>query len=95
MAKKTAETEAKQRLERQRQAGPMLPEERRKLFTGLRTDILKEPTFKIYQDVRNGYQNVKIGAASDSAQGDLAIFNGLAKILDPTSSVMSGEAREH
>ena len=93
VARTTAETEAKQDLERKRQAGPLLPEERRKAFGGLRGDILKEPTFKTYQDVRNGYQNVKIGAASDSAQGDLAIFNGLAKILDPTSSVMSGEAK--
>ena len=89
----TAETEERQRLERQRQAGPLLPEDRRKHLAGLRENVLKEPTFKIYQDVRNGYQNVKVGAASDSAQGDLAIFNGLAKILDPTSSVMSGEAK--
>ena len=91
--KQEALTEARQNLERQRQAGPLLPEERRKHLAGLRENVLKEPTFKIYQDVRNGYQNVKVGAASDSAQGDLAIFNGLAKILDPTSSVMSGEAR--
>ena len=91
--KERALGQTKQDLERQRQGQPMLPEDRRKFFTGLRTDILKEPTFKIYQDVRNGYQNVKVGAASDSAQGDLAIFNGLAKILDPTSSVMSGEAK--
>ena len=86
-------TEQKQELERKRQAGPLLPDERRKHLTGLRENVLKEPTFKTYQDVRNGYQNVKVGAASDSAQGDLAIFNGLAKILDPTSSVMSGEAK--
>jgi hypothetical protein len=91
--KQTAELEAKQQFERQRQAGPLLPEDRRKHLAGLRENVLKEPTFKIYQDVRNGYQNVKVGAASDSAQGDLAIFNGLAKILDPTSSVMSGEAK--
>ena len=71
----------------------MLPEDRRKFFTGLRTDILKEPTFKLYQDVRNGFQNVRIGAETDSGQGDLAIINGMAKILDPNSTVMSGEAR--
>ena len=71
----------------------MLPEDRRKLLTGLRSDIRAEPTFKVYQDVRNGYQNVRIGAESDSAQGDLAIINGLAKILDPTSAVMTGEAK--
>jgi soluble lytic murein transglycosylase-like protein len=86
-------TEQKQNLERQRQAGPLLPEDRRKLLTGLRTDIRAEPTFKLYQDVRNGYQNVRIGAQTDSGQGDLAIINGMAKILDPNSTVMSGEAR--
>ena len=85
--------EQRQNLERQRQAGPLLPEDRRKLLTGLRTDIRAEPTFKVYQDVRNGYQNVRIGAESDSAQGDLAIINGMAKILDPSSAVMTGEAR--
>ena len=91
--KQISELEAKQQFEQKRQAGPLLPEDRRKHLAGLRENVLKEPTFKIYQDVRNGYQNVKVGATSDSAQGDLAIFNGLAKILDPTSSVMSGEAK--
>ena len=91
--KERAITQEKQSLERQRQAGPLLPEDRRKLLTGLRTDIRAEPTFKLYQDVRNGYQNVRIGADTDSAQGDLAIINGMAKILDPSSTVMSGEAR--
>lgn len=86
-------TQAKTDVERQRQAGPMLPEDRRKLLTGLRTDIRAEPTFKLYQDVRNGYQNVRIGAETDSGQGDLAIINGMAKILDPNSTVMSGEAK--
>ena len=47
-----------------------VPEDRRKLLTGLRTDIRSEPTFKIYQDVRNGYQNVQVGAERDDAQGD-------------------------
>ena len=91
--KQTAQLEAKQQFEQKRQAGPLLPEDRRTHLAGLRANVLKEPTMKIYQDVRNGYQNVKVGAASDSAQGDLAIFNGLAKILDPTSSVMSGESK--
>jgi soluble lytic murein transglycosylase-like protein len=91
--KETEITRAKTGLERERQAQSMLPEERRKWFTGLRTDIRQEPTFKLYQDVRNGYQNVRIGAESDSAQGDLAITNGMAKILDPTGSVLTGEAR--
>lgn len=91
--KETELTRAKTGLERERQAQPMLPEDRRKFLTGLRTDVRSEPTFKLYQDVRNGYQNVRIGAETDSGQGDLAIINGMAKILDPNSTVMSGEAR--
>lgn len=89
----TAEAEAKAEAERKRQAQPMLPEDRRKLLTGLRSDIRQEPTFKIYQQVRNGYQNVQVGAKSNSAVGDLAIINGLAKVLDPEGVVMTGEAR--
>ena len=92
VAKKTAETEVEQRLERQRQEGPLLPEESRKLLRDIRSDIRSEPTHKLYQDVRSGYQNVRIGAASDSSQGDLAIINGMAKILDPSGTVMTGEA---
>jgi soluble lytic murein transglycosylase-like protein len=91
--KETELTRAKTGLERERQAQPLLPEQRRKLLTDLRSDIRQEPTFKLYQDVRNGYQNVRIGAETDSGQGDLAIINGMAKILDPNSTVMSGEAR--
>jgi soluble lytic murein transglycosylase-like protein len=91
--KETEITRAKTGLERERQTQPLLPEDRRKLLTGLRSDIRAEPTFKLYQDVRNGYQNVRIGAATDSGQGDLAIINGMAKILDPNSTVMSGEAK--
>lgn len=85
--------QAKTDLERQRQEGPLLPKEQRELLLALRTDIRAEPTHKLYQDVRNGYQNVRIGAEADSAQGDLAIINGMAKILDPSGAVMSGEAR--
>ena len=92
VARTTAETEEKQRLERQRQEGPLLPEESRKLLRDIRADIRSEPTHKLYQDVRSGYQNVRIGAASDSSQGDLAIINGMAKILDPSGTVMTGEA---
>jgi Transglycosylase SLT domain len=69
------------------QAQPMLPEDRRKLLTGLRSDIRQEPTFKLYQEVRNGYQNVQVGAKRDSSEGDLALIYGLAKILDPQGVV--------
>ena len=84
-------TEQKQGLERQRQAQPMLPEDRRKFLTGLRSDIRAEPTFKIYQEMRNGYQNVRTGADRDSAEGDLALIYGIAKILDPGSVVRESE----
>jgi hypothetical protein len=92
-ARATAEAEAKADVERRQQAQPMLPKDRRKFLTDLRSDIRQEPTFKIYQGVRNGYQNVQVGAKSNSAQGDLAIINGMAKILDPEGVVMTGEAR--
>ena len=78
-------------LKRQQQSGPLLPEDRRKLIMNLRSDIRQEPTFKTYQDVRNGYQNVQEGATANNAQGDLAIVYGIAKILDPGSVVREGE----
>jgi hypothetical protein len=87
----TAEEQARYQQKQQQQAGPMLPEDRRKLLTGLRTDIRAEPTFKIYQEVRNGYQNVQVGAQRDSSEGDLALIYGLAKILDPGSVVRESE----
>jgi len=89
--KETATTRAKNVVERERQGQPMLPEDRRKFLTGLRSDIRQEPTFKTYQEVRNGYQNVEIGASRDSSEGDLALIYGIAKILDPGSVVRESE----
>jgi hypothetical protein len=71
----------------------MLPEDRRKLLTGLRSDIRNEPTHKLFQDVRSGYQNVRIGAERDDAAGDLALISGLARIIDPGGTVHEGEFR--
>lgn len=87
----TARDQAQYQEKQRQQAMPMLPEDRRKLLTGLRSDIRQEPTFKIYQDVRNGYQNVQIGAKRNSSEGDLALIYGLAKILDPGSVVRESE----
>lgn len=91
-ARVRAEEQERYQQKTQQQAGPMLPEARRELFTKLRTDIRQEPTFQTYQAVRNGYQNVQIGADGNNAIGDLAIVNGIAKIFDPSSAVMRGEA---
>lgn len=82
-----------QQAERERQAQGLFPQEKRKLFTDLRQDIRQEPTFKTFQEVRNGYQNVRVGAGRNDAQGDLAIVNGYAKILDPNSTVRQEEFR--
>ena len=57
----------------------------------LRGQIRQEPAFRSLVDVKNGFQNVKIGTELDNAQGDLAIVNGFAKMLDPTGVVRPAE----
>ncbi len=54
-------------------------------------DIRSEPAYKEVYAVQSGYQNVKVGEKLDNAQGDLAIVNGMAKLLDPSGVVRPEE----
>jgi hypothetical protein len=72
-------------------SGQLTPADRRKVELQIRGDIRQEPKFKTYSEVQNGVQNVQVGAKLNSAQGDLAIINGIAKIMDPNSTVREGE----
>ena len=59
----------------------MLPEESRKLLRDCAADILTEPTHKLYQDVRNGYQNVAVGAASEAHRATWRLSTAWRKSL--------------
>jgi hypothetical protein len=72
-------------------SGALSPADQRKLSLDLRQNIRQEPSFKIFTQVRNGVQNVEVGAARQDPAGDLAIVNGFAKILDPEGVVRPEE----
>lgn len=77
---------------KQREAGGQLSTtDQRKLTLDLRSNIRQEPSFKAFQDVRNGYDSVRTGAPRQDGAGDLAMINGLQKILDPGVSVRQEE----
>ena len=68
------------------------------LTEGQKDDINKlsgalktEPLYKSAIEVQNGFQNLKVGYELNNAQGDLAIVNGMAKMLDPTGVVRPAE----
>ena len=72
-------------------SGALSPADQRKVSLDLRQNIRQEPSFKIFTQVRNGVQNVEVGAGRQDAAGDLAIVNGYAKILDPEGVVRPEE----
>ena len=57
----------------------------------VRSAIRQEPAFKNFVDILNAYENTKVGFDLDNAAGDLAIVNGIAKILDPGSVIRPSE----
>lgn len=77
--------------EKREQSGVLLPEQRMKHELAILGDVRQEPAHKQFMEVRNGFQNIQAGKDLDNAQGDLAIINGYAKILDPGSTVREGE----
>lgn len=78
------------RLTREKQ-GILAPVEREAQAMRLRTAIVKEPAFRVAQEITSGLDNVRVGAKRGDAAGDLAIVNGFAKILDPTGVVRPAE----
>lgn len=71
--------------------GTLTPGEKRKFIVGMREDIVKEPAVKDLQSARGGHSAVMVGAKSKNAQGDLAILNGITRLLDPGSVVRPSE----
>jgi len=57
----------------------------------LQDNVRSEPAYKQVFELQSGYQNVVTGAKLNNAQGDLAIVNGMAKLLDPTGVVRPEE----
>lgn len=71
--------------------GGISKEEMAKNILTIRTSVRQEPAFKIFDDILNAYTNVKIGVEQNDAAGDLAIVNGIARMLDPTGVVRPAE----
>ena len=57
----------------------------------LRGLLLKEPLFRQYSEATQGYVSILAGIQLNNAQGDLAIVNGIVKMLDPTGVVRPSE----
>lgn len=72
-------------------SGAMKPAEQRKLRLEVRGDIRQEPVYKDYQNALGGYTAVSVGSKRGDAQGDLAILNGIVRLLDPGSVVRPSE----
>lgn len=57
----------------------------------VRSSVRQEPAFTDFVDMLNAFQNTKVGFNLNNAAGDLAIVNGIAKILDPGSVIRPAE----
>ena len=71
--------------------GGFTPQDISKNLLTIRGAVRQEPAFKIFDDILNAYTNVKIGVEQNDAAGDLAIVNGVARMLDPTGVVRPAE----
>jgi len=71
--------------------GEMSQSDRIKLKRDIRSDLRQEDVYKDYNSVLTGYTRVKIGAKMGSGPGDLAIVNGVVRLLDPNSVVRPSE----
>lgn len=71
--------------------GTLTPGDQRKFLSGMREDIRQEPAFKDLAGARSGHTSVMVGARQANAQGDLALLNGIARLLDPGSVVRPSE----
>lgn len=76
--------------ERTRQ-GVLTPGALNEARRNIRRDIRAEPAFRDLVAMRSGLRSVETGAQRGDAQGDLAIVNGIARLLDPGSVVRPGE----
>jgi hypothetical protein len=72
-------------------SGALSTADQRKLALNVRQDIRQEPAFKDLMGARSGHTAVMVGATQANAQGDLAIVNGIARLLDPGSVVRPSE----
>lgn len=73
------------------QAGSFSFQDLSKNALTIRSAVRQEPAFKDFTDILNAYQNTKVGYDLDNAAGDLAMVNGIAKILDPGSVIRPAE----
>ncbi|MGI9294660.1 MAG: hypothetical protein ACR2PS_11815, partial [Pseudomonadales bacterium] len=71
--------------------GILNPVDKRKLQLDVRGDVRQEPVYKDYQNALGGFTAVSVGARRSDAQGDLAILNGIVRLLDPGSVVRPSE----
>lgn len=62
-----------------------------KNILNIKSSVRQDPQFKNFLEILNGYQNVEVGVSQNNAAGDLAIVNGIAKMLDPTGVVRPAE----
>jgi hypothetical protein len=76
---------------RAKAAGQIEPEKRAELKSKIRQDLRGEDVYKDYNDVLTGYNRVKIGTQMGQGPGDLAIVNGVVRLLDPNSVVRPSE----
>ena len=71
--------------------GDLTPGEKRKFQLDVRDQVKKEPAVADYQGALSGYTAVKVGAGRGDSQGDLALLNGITRLLDPGSVVRPSE----
>lgn len=71
--------------------GDLSQGDRTKLMSDTRKQITGEDVYKDYQSVNTGYTRVAIGAKMGKGVGDLAIVNGVVRMLDPNSVVRPSE----
>jgi|GEM_PF-5886988 len=71
--------------------GELSEADKRKIQMDVRKNIRDEPAFKDFQGAKQGYNTMLTGARQQNAAGDLAIINGIQRMLDPGVSVRTEE----
>lgn len=66
-------------------------DQRRTARLGIRQGILREPSFRDLAGARQGFNTIEAGFRAQNNFGDLAMINGLARMLDPGSVVRPAE----
>jgi len=77
--------------EEKKLSGAPDPQKRREFQLHVRSNLRAEPVYKDYEGALSGFQSVGVGAGRNDAQGDLAILNGIVRLMDPGSVVRPSE----